>query len=391
MNTCLEKTNPLRGGLRNRRGWSPSLLIVATALALSTTSLGAFESYVIRNAPVIQLNNAYQPGATEFIIAIGGDKAGLGSSAIDGNPLSAMSNVSIVRLDDRSRFPAGSGPHSAPYLNIWITDGNGNFAVVANEPTNPDFQPLYNNGYSLTWADLANKVAIVHENSDLSWLPTSGSSGIANVPGRANPASAHLYTFADLAHFIIRAPSAADFSNPAWTGRGTGAPRRLSDNMAWGVNWIFGDTLANYVSGAEGYVVADASVSGPVPSLTCVGFQPPMDKIVSVKKKSNRVLPFKMQILDSDGVPQTAADIAAPVIQVTFDSTTFGGAGGDDLLSSGKGDAGNQFSYDAATQTWQFNLNSRQFTAPGTYLVEVVSGDGDAYTLVTCMGTFVIE
>jgi hypothetical protein len=38
---------------------------------------------------------------------------------------------------------AGSGPAVAPYFNIWITDGLGNYAVVANEPSNPSFQPLF--------------------------------------------------------------------------------------------------------------------------------------------------------------------------------------------------------------------------------------------------------
>ncbi|HUG12344.1 MAG TPA: hypothetical protein VMM36_15100, partial [Opitutaceae bacterium] len=137
-------------------------------------------------------------------------------------------------------------------------------------------------------------------------------------------------------------------------------------------------------------VVVGSGGAGPS-LLTCTGFQPPMDKVVSVKKKSNRVLPFKVQILDSDGVLQTPADIAAPVIQITFDSGTGPTELTDEFLSSGKGDEGNQFSYESTSQTWQFNLNSKQFTAAGTYFVEAVSGESCAYTLVGCEGVFTIQ
>lgn len=241
-------------------------VLAVAALALGGSTAAGFTPYVIRtdilnNPPVIQPNNAY-PGyaATELIIAAGGQKAALGSSAIDGTRLGDLGRVAIVRLDDRTRFAPGSGPYTAPYLNFWITDGNGNFAVVANEPSDPAFQPLYANGYSLTWADLANKVAKVYENSNLSWLPTSGSSGLPAQPGRQNPLSANLYTFADLAGYTILSPTPAQLAAP-WPGLGGGAPRELVTNAAWGVNWVFGDTLANYVSGAEGYVVANAAVT----------------------------------------------------------------------------------------------------------------------------------
>ena len=35
--------------------------------------------------------------------------------------------------------------------------------------------------------------------------------------------------------------------------------------MAYGYNWIFGDTLANYVSGNPGFIVANYTVSAPLP------------------------------------------------------------------------------------------------------------------------------
>jgi hypothetical protein len=216
---------------------APLIALAALALASGPASATAVE-YVIRGTPAI---NHPVAGQTEFIIAAGGDKAALGSNDINGATLGSITNLSIERLDDRTRFTPGSGPYVAPYLNFWITDGLGHYAVVANEPSNPDFQPLYSNGYSLDFADLSNKVAKIFENNDKSWLPNNGVG----------------LTFADLANFIIEAPSAALLS-AGWSGLGTGAPRELGTNIAYGVNWVFGDTLSNYVSGDPGYIVANA-------------------------------------------------------------------------------------------------------------------------------------
>ncbi|MGM0951868.1 MAG: PEP-CTERM sorting domain-containing protein [Pseudomonadota bacterium] len=223
--------------------------LATTLLAASSFAQAGFVSYEIRNSPVI---NDLGGGQTEFIIEGGGDKAALGSSDIDGMTLGDIESVKIDRLDDYTRFSAGSGPYVAPYLNFWITDGAGNYAVAANEPSNPAFQPLFNNGYDLSFADLSDKTAKIYENSDQSWLPNNGVG----------------LTFADLAGFEIMAPTVSEL-NSGWSGLGTGAPRDGSNN-AFGVNWVFGDTLSNYVSGDDGYIVANAEVSVatvPEPSL----------------------------------------------------------------------------------------------------------------------------
>ena len=108
---------------------------------------------------------------------------------------------------------------------------------VANEPSDPAFQALYSSGYDLSFADLSDKVAKIYENSDKSWLPNNGVG----------------LTFADLAAYTILAPSVVQLT-AGWSGLSTGAPRELSSNVAYGVNWIFGDTLSNYVSGESGYI-----------------------------------------------------------------------------------------------------------------------------------------
>jgi hypothetical protein len=215
---------------------------------ISVDASADWQAFAIRagstSPPVILDNTAYGVPAKEFVIAEGGQKAAWGSSSLDGVKLGEIARLKVIRLDDRTRFAAGSGPYVAPYFNIWITDGSGKFAVIANEPSDAVFQALYQNGYDLSWADLANKVAKVYETSDKSWLPNNGVG----------------LTFADLANFRIQAPTVAQLAN-GWSGLGTGAPRELGTNKAYGVNWIFGETLSNYVSGNSGYVVTDPAAN----------------------------------------------------------------------------------------------------------------------------------
>jgi len=222
------------------KGLAAAMAFAAVAV-VAQSAHAAFIPYIIRDDATF--DDTTTPGQIEFVTDAAGEKAGLGSSDIDGMTLGSITTLRIDRLDDVSRFPAGSGPAVAPYLNFWITDGT-HYAVVANEPSNPAFQPLYNDGYDLSFADLSDKVAKIYENSDLSWLPNSGVG----------------LTFADLAGFVIQAPTAAELTI-GWAGLGSGAPRESGTNQAYGVNWIFGDTLTNYVSGDEGYIVANALVA----------------------------------------------------------------------------------------------------------------------------------
>jgi hypothetical protein len=217
------------------------------ALLLAAAPANAdFVPYVIRNAsappndaPAINTTAS----TTEFVISKSGQKAGFGSNDINGTTLGSISNLHLDRLDDTTRFPTGSGASVAPYLNFWITDGT-HFAVVANEPSDPDFQALFSNGYNISFADLADKAAHIHETSDTSWLPSNGVG----------------LTFADLAAFTILSPTAVQFAS--LSGTTSGAPWDFTNDDGYGVNWIFGDTLSNYVSGDAGYIVAnDASVS----------------------------------------------------------------------------------------------------------------------------------
>lgn len=230
-----------------------------------------FTDYVIRNgtsenSPTIQTNNTYDAGATEFIIDEGGMKAGWGSDDINGAKIGDIAQLSITRHDDTTRFASGSGPAVAPYFNIWVTNGSGNYAVVANEPSNPAFQSLFTDNldgsksYNLSYDDLADKRAKIYEtpgwNDNTSWVHDMfGSDPL---------------TFADLATLTI-APPLASYIQDDSNGVGSGAPDDIDTNEAYGFNWVFGDTLSNYVSDDdEGYVVSSPTAAA-VPEPATMG------------------------------------------------------------------------------------------------------------------------
>lgn len=230
------------------------LTVLALAALAAAADVPGWNAIVIRDgggsSPAI--SDVVEGGipAKQFVIDQSGMKAGWGTDALNGLTIGDITRLAIDRLDDNTRFAAGSGPAVAPYFNIWVTDGSGNYAVIANEPSNPAFQPLYNGGYDLGWADLADKTAKAYENADVSWINTldTDNNGL---------------TFAEVAGLQIQAPSVTELQ-AGWAGLGTGAPDELGTYAAYGFTWVFGDTLSNYVSGDPGYVVANP-VATPEP------------------------------------------------------------------------------------------------------------------------------
>lgn len=122
------------------------------------------------------------------------------------------------------------------------------------------------------------------------------------------------------------------------------------------------------------------------PSYTAIGFMPPLDKNVAVKK-ANRVLPLRFYLTDSDGA--SIAQIAPPVLSLNYVGGYIYPSGFlEELNFSGKGDVGNQFVFDGTY--WCFNLSTKGL-ASGTYTIGVVSGDLFEYTVDTCNVNVEIE
>lgn len=131
-----------------------------------------------------------------------------------------------------------------------------------------------------------------------------------------------------------------------------------------------------------------------VPALYCDGFASPM-ATHPVKVKKNRVLPLRAELFDELGFEQTDIElIAQPVVTVLFTSSIEGSEAidvSDDTLPAGHGSDGNQFSF-SDDGFWQYNLSPRNYSAIGTYLVTVDSGDDSEYVIdPTCVTSFIID
>jgi hypothetical protein len=128
------------------------------------------------------------------------------------------------------------------------------------------------------------------------------------------------------------------------------------------------------------------------PAHACIGFEPPLaDGPVTVR--GNRALPLKAELLDQDGFALTDADLStSPVVQVSYHSGI--GATPEDVsdqaLWAGQGTSGNGFVFSG--DRWRFNLKVGNYTAPGTYVISMISGDGAAYLVdPTCEAQFVVN
>lgn len=129
-----------------------------------------------------------------------------------------------------------------------------------------------------------------------------------------------------------------------------------------------------------------------VEAFACEGFDPPFDVALAIGKKVDRAIPLKAQLIDSDGFLITDLDIdAPPVVNVSFTP----GSGGptedltDQLAPIGSANTGNLFRFDPDTQTWVYNLGTKQYKSAGTYAVSMRSGDEASYIVdPTCSGQF---
>jgi hypothetical protein len=195
----------------------------------------SYDAFSIRAGGVA---NELSEGTVEFITPAGGDKGGYGTTYFDGDTFSELVSMSFV-------IENAAGPWM-PYINVWITDGLGHYAIIANEPSNmplatyvPGGQATNGTLVSVNFADMGYR--IYETGGDYSWL-----GGDQNI------------TYAELANFVIGQP------NPVPGVVGTGAPRG-----GYGFNFVYGDTLSNYVSGNDGYIISDITINGisatPVP------------------------------------------------------------------------------------------------------------------------------
>ena len=138
---------------------------------------------------------------------------------------------------------------------------------------------------------------------------------------------------------------------------------------------LTGRTSITATGGGQLFQLTEFSIVPPREVLSCVGFRPPADAALSVRK-NRRALPMRMTLLDSDGMQ--IWDIEPPIVSLTFappngEPSSYT----DELEYNGYGDDGNMFVWHGAE--WGFNLSTKGLAA-GTYKISAVSG-GVSYTI----------
>jgi hypothetical protein len=148
-------------------------------------------------------------------------------------------------------------------------------------------------------------------------------------------------------------------------------------------------TLSNSFIGIANLTTVTATTS--LPEFSCVDFESPMNN-GPVVVKINRVLPLKANLVDQYGSLLIDSDIISrPVLRVRRIAEGSISDVSDQSLFAGQGTEVNQFVFTSEGK-WQFNLMTKNYSAPGTYTISILSGNSSEYVIKpSCTATFVIE
>ncbi len=217
------------------------ICVVVNLIILSNVSFAAnWTPFIIRNAntsgdaPTYLLSGGVL--TVDVDSATGGQKVGYGTSSLDGGRLDSITRFQVVRLDSHEN-------DYAPYINIWVTDGT-HYAVLSLEPSH---YSQFDWTHDLEAADYLSIEPWIYETdtSDLTWILTD-----AYYDGRYIKVSGAAVTIADIGHLTIKPPTPSEFA-AGLPGVGSGAPRELDTDIAFGFTLVFGDTQSNYIGGYQ--------------------------------------------------------------------------------------------------------------------------------------------
>ena len=223
------------------------IIICVVVLMVSSmvwaADVAGWNAFVIRNSNVGNIAPTISDpvGGKLFQIVLAGQKAGWGTNNMNGKTIGDIQLMSIAR--DSSVTGWG------PYMNFWVTDGRGGYAVISNEPSNTG-EWTTGTAYNTTWDVLKNATTWVYEvSASIGFKLPNGVTTYTAIP--AGTVTPH-FTFNDFAGYTIATPTSH------WGG--TGAPDDLNAGSytAYGVNWVFGDTQSNYLGG---YLVSNPTVA----------------------------------------------------------------------------------------------------------------------------------
>ncbi len=168
----------------------------------------------------------------------GGQKVGYGTNAFDGCQLNDIESVDWTKVSST----AGA---AHPYLNIWVTDNAGNYAVISSENaymgeafgTRTQWKIFEYGGTNYTDPIVGN---------EFDWLFDAG------LGGRSG--SQYLTLNGSNASFNDISDNIVIFAGPVGptAGVGSGAPRG-----GYGFNLIYGDTQNNFT---DSYAIKDLTV-----------------------------------------------------------------------------------------------------------------------------------
>jgi len=210
------------------------------AVGQAGATAAAWESFVIRGDASVTDNQTAPDsttGWTVFDVGSSGEKAGWATNSMNGKTIGDIQSLSITRY-----VPASGDTTYAPYFNIWVTDGLGGYAVLANEPSHTtEYTDFGETAHDMTWdGALKSATTWVYEvDGTQGFKLPDGTTTYSNLgAGTPDP-----FCFDDFAGYSIAT------SSTEWGG--TGAPDDLdaSTYTAYGFNWVFGDTQSNYTGG----------------------------------------------------------------------------------------------------------------------------------------------
>jgi MYXO-CTERM domain-containing protein len=221
----------------------------ALALMAAEAATAGFTGYIIRNAdsgaaPVINASTSNSINAT---IDQARQKVGFGSNDVNGRTIGEISLMNITRTDNGTAFK--------PYVNIWVTNGAGNYAVISISPWGAPGAGVLSTSYT-TMNALGSasdnrgpgQDVYVYEttNTEPPLTPLFDASG-AQINSNKGTSWLSTYgdgvylTISDVANLVIAPPPTSWFPG---NGTGSGAPRELGTNVAFGFNWIMGSVNA---------------------------------------------------------------------------------------------------------------------------------------------------
>ena len=356
------------------------VFLVESAVAIDWHAWGVHEATIdATGAPsevtaVTGNNDKYHWNKSNWETRIG-QKAFYSTNAFNGLPVESIESLS---------WDVVEGYYGNAYFNVMVQDSTGKRAILA---------PSCNGPSSTGWGPLS------------ACSPVGGTYSVFEAEsgwGGTTQTGWYAATWEQVKDLVIADGPFTEFPDTL-NGDAT-----VQDDDAYSIeNWAaWADSSAGYDADWEkdGFMITFGQSTGTDTPLTvieniqivqapdyylCSGFEPPMDKIIQAKK-GGRVLPLKIKLYDENFYEITDFEISTPpLIEVNYIGLDQTESLVEDLLYVGRGNGENELVYTG--KGWQFNLQTKNFRAPGTYEIYVVSGNPGEYTIDSCIAEFVIQ